>query len=87
MTNKPDLMTEKNFTPETIAEHGSFSRQEKLDRLNEMKFDLERQTGRGTADLEQVEQRMASLNIAISKVKRESADGGDSAALGRTPNA
>jgi hypothetical protein len=52
-----------------------------------MKFDLERQTGRGTADLEQVEQRMASLNIAISKVKRESADGGGSAALGRTPSA
>lgn len=69
MIDKPDLMTEKELTPGDISAHHSFSREEKLSRLSDMKFELERQTGRGTADLEQVEARMASINQAISRAK------------------
>lgn len=86
MTDKPDLMTEKNLTPEDISAHEFFSRQQKLERLSDMKFELERQTGRGTADLEQVEARMASINMAISRVKQETATEDRGAAIGRTPS-
>ena len=69
MSLKIDSKLETELTPEEISDHESLSKQEKLDRISEMKFELERQTGRGTADLDQVEARMASINLAMSRVK------------------
>jgi len=69
MSLKIDSKLETELTPEEISDHESLSKQEKLDRISEMKFELERQTGRGTADLDQVEARMASINRAMSRVK------------------
>ena len=69
MSLKIDSKLETDLTPEEISDHESLSKQEKLDRISDMKFELERQTGRGTADLDQVEARMASINRAMSRVK------------------
>ena len=69
MSLKIDSKLETELTPEEISDHESLSKQEKLDRISEMKFELERQPGRGTADLDQVEARMASINLAMSRVK------------------
>lgn len=69
MSLKIDSELETELTPEEISDHESLSKQEKLDRISDMKFELERQTGRGTADLDQVEARMASINRAMSRVK------------------
>ena len=66
-TSNPD--TGLRMTPEDIQAHETMPQEEKLNRLSDMKFDLERQTGRGTAALDQVEQRMASINLAINRVK------------------
>ncbi|WP_339763155.1 hypothetical protein [uncultured Hoeflea sp.] len=69
MSLKIDSKLETELTPEEISDHESLSKQEKLNRISEMKFELERQTGRGTAGLDQVEARMASINRAMSRVK------------------
>ncbi|WP_417410665.1 hypothetical protein [Hoeflea sp.] len=69
MSLKIDSKLETELTPEEISDHESLSKQEKLKRISDMKFELERQTGRGTADLDQVEARMASINKAMSRVK------------------
>lgn len=69
MSLKIDSKLETDLTPEEISDHESLSKQEKLKRISDMKFELERQTGRGTADLDQVEARMASINRAMSRVK------------------
>ena len=69
MSLKIDSKLETDLTPEEISDHESLSKQEKLKRISDMKFELERQTGRGTADLDQVEARMASINKAISRLK------------------
>jgi hypothetical protein len=69
MSLKIDSKLETELTPEEISDHESLSKQEKLNRISEMKFELERQTGRGTTDLDQVEARMASINRAMSRVK------------------
>lgn len=66
MTSRPD----PQMTPEDISAHQTLTKDEKLQRLSDMKFDLERQTGRGTADLDQVEARMASINLAISRARK-----------------
>ncbi|MCY0149506.1 hypothetical protein OEG84_17780 [Hoeflea sp. G2-23] len=58
-------------TPEDVCAHQTLTQKEKLSRLSDMKFELERQTGRGTADLEQVEARMASINLAVDRVKNK----------------
>ncbi|KJS11258.1 MAG: hypothetical protein VR78_13130 [Hoeflea sp. BRH_c9] len=64
-------MSSKPTTPEDVSRHESLTRDEKLERLSDMKFELERQTGRGTADLDQVEARMASINLAVDRVKNQ----------------
>lgn len=69
MTLKIDSKLETELTPEDVSEDDSLTRDEKLERIKHMKFELERQTARGTGDLAQVEARMASLNLAISRVK------------------
>ncbi|MBU2486868.1 MAG: hypothetical protein KKG78_17440 [Alphaproteobacteria bacterium] len=71
MNLKIDSKLETDLTPEEIPDHDSLTKEEKLERIKDMKFELERQTGRGTADLDQVEARMASLNLAISRVKNQ----------------
>lgn len=71
MTDKSNPTTEPLLTPEHITGLETLTRDEKLNQLNDMKFELERQTGRGTADLDQVEARMASINLAISRVKNK----------------
>ncbi|WP_417414347.1 hypothetical protein [Hoeflea sp.] len=69
MTLKIDSKLETELTPEQVSEHETLTRDEKLERIREMKFELERQTGRGTADLEQVEARMASIKLAMARAK------------------
>jgi len=69
MTLKIDSKLETELTPEQVSEHETLSRDEKLERIREMKFELERQTGRGTADLEQVEARMAAIKLAMARAK------------------
>ena len=69
MNLKIDSKLETDLTPEEVSDHDSLTKAEKLDRIKDMKFELERQTGCGTADLDQVEARMASLNLAMSRVK------------------
>ena len=70
MTLAPVPSTDAPLTPEEVAAHDTLPREEKLNRLNDMKFELERQTGRGTASLDQVEQRMASINLAFHRIRR-----------------
>ncbi|MEM5493198.1 hypothetical protein [Hoeflea sp. AS16] len=69
MTLKIDSKLETELTPEQVSEHQTLTRDEKLERIREMKFELERQTGRGTADLEQVEARMAAIKLAMARAK------------------
>ena len=69
MNLKIDSKLETDLTPEEVSDHDSLTTEEKLERIKDMKFELERQTGRGTADLDQVEARMASINLAMSRVK------------------
>lgn len=71
MSLKIDSKLETDLTPEDISDHQTMAKTEKLERIKDMKFELERQTGRGTADLDQVEARMASINLAISRVKNK----------------
>tara|TARA_R110002020_G_scaffold32962_13_gene100889 strand:- start:467 stop:670 length:204 start_codon:yes stop_codon:yes gene_type:complete len=61
--------TDPNQTPDQVSEHDTLPKHEKLERLSEMKFDLARQTGRGTASLDQVEARAASLKQAMDRAK------------------
>lgn len=69
MSLRIDSKLETELTPEEVSEHDSLTTDEKIERITDMKFDLERQTGRGTADLDQVEARMASINLALSRLK------------------
>ncbi len=69
MSIKLDSNLKTELTPEEVSEHETLTTEEKLNQLSDMKFDLERQSGRGTADLDQVEARMASINLAISRAK------------------
>jgi hypothetical protein len=69
MTLKIDSKLETELTPEDVSEDDSLTRDEKLERIKDMKFELERQTAQGTGDLAQVGARMASLNLAISRVE------------------
>lgn len=69
MAFKIDPKLETDLTPDQVSEHQVMSKEEKLRLLSDMKFELERQAGRGTADLEQVEARMASINRALSRAK------------------
>jgi hypothetical protein len=69
MTLKMDSKLETELTPEEISDDDSLTSDEKLERIKDMKSELERQTARGSGDLAQVEARMASLNLAISRVK------------------
>ena len=66
-SGKPSAKTGERYLPKKAID--SLTKAEKLDRIKDMKFELERQTGRGTADLDQVEARMASINLAMSRVK------------------
>ena len=70
MTLAPVPSTGAPLTPEEVAAHDSLPRAEKLNRLSDMKFELERQTGRGTASLDQVEARMAKINLAINRARK-----------------
>ena len=70
MTLPPVPSTDAPLTAEEVAAHDTLPQQEKLNRLSDMKFELERQTGRGTASLDQVEARMAKVNLAINRVRK-----------------
>jgi hypothetical protein len=83
MTDKPDLATESGMTPEGIAANGYFSCREKLDRLKDMKRDLGAKAEDYYLGLTDVEKRMAAVNIAIARVKRQDAGEDGGAALGR----
>ena len=69
MTFSIDSKLGTEMTPEDVSEHQTVTKDEKLRHLSDMKFDLERQTGLGTADLDKVEARMASINLALSRAK------------------
>lgn len=69
MSLKIDSKLETDLTPEQVSDHETLTKDEKLSRISDMKFELERQTGRGTADLDQVEARMASIKLAMARVK------------------
>ena len=69
MASNTDSKPETDLTPEQVSDNQTMTQEEKLNRLSDMKFELERQTGRGTADLDQVEARMASINLALSRAK------------------
>ncbi|MBC7280928.1 hypothetical protein [Hoeflea sp.] len=71
MAIKIDSKLETEMTPDEVSKHQTLSREEKRDRLSAMKFELERQSGRGTADLDQVEARMAAINAALARTKQE----------------
>jgi len=87
MFDKPDLSTEADLTPEALVADEMFSREEKIRRLRDMKHDLGRTADEGSASLEAVEEKMAAINTAISKVKRQQADDDAGEVLGRMPNA
>lgn len=70
MSLKTDSKLETELSPEEVSDDQSLTKDEKLARISDMKYDLERQTGRGTADLDQVETRMAAINLAMSRAKR-----------------
>ncbi|WP_340159587.1 hypothetical protein [uncultured Hoeflea sp.] len=70
MSLKTDSKLETELSPEEVSDDQSLTKDEKLARISDMKYDLERQTGRGTADLDQVEMRMAAINLAMSRAKR-----------------
>lgn len=69
MSLKTDSKLETELSPEEVSDDQSLTKDEKLARISDMKYDLERQTGRGTADLDQVETRMAAINLAMSRAK------------------
>lgn len=87
MTNKPNLMTENEMTPEGIVANTHFSRNEKLRRLKEMKAELDKDVDRIDAGLSEVEERMAAISAAIAEVKRQQADDDSAIAIGRAPSA
>jgi len=87
MFDRPDLSTEADMTPEAIVADDIFSREEKIRRLRDMKHELGRKADDGSASLEAVEDRMAAINIAVSKVKRQQAEDDAGEVLGRMPNA
>ncbi|PHR23358.1 MAG: hypothetical protein COA37_08510 [Hoeflea sp.] len=70
MSLKTDSKLETELSPEEVSDDQTLTKDEKLARISDMKYDLERQTGRGTADLDQVETRMAAINLAMSRAKR-----------------
>ena len=71
MTLNIDSTLETDLTPDEISDHETLTKDEKLKRISDLKFDLERQAGRGTADLDQVEARMAAINLAADRVKKQ----------------
>jgi hypothetical protein len=71
MSLKIDSKLETDLTPEQVSDHETLTKDEKLSRISDMKFELECQTGRGTADLDQVEARMASIKLAMARVKNK----------------
>ena len=87
MFDRPELYTEVDMTPESIVADDIFSREEKIRRLRDLKHDLGRKAQEGSASLETVEDRMAAINIAVSKVKRQQAEESAGQVLGRMPNA
>lgn len=87
MSDRPDLATENDMTPEGIAANGYFSREEKLDRLRDMKRELGRHVRDDSESLDTVEHRMAAINAAMAEVKREQAQDGAGVAMGRAPSA
>ena len=87
MFDRPELYTETDMTPESIVADDIFSREEKIRRLRDMKHELGRKAEEGSASLEGVEEKMAAINIAVSKVKREQAEDDTGQVLGRMPSA
>ena len=87
MTDKPDLATEHDMTPEAIAANSYFSREEKLGRLRDMKRELGRHLHDDNESLDTIEDRMAAINAAVAEVKREQAEDGAGVAMGRAPSA
>ncbi|MGJ8569486.1 MAG: hypothetical protein ACSHXI_02165 [Hoeflea sp.] len=61
--DKPETTHDDAPLDRTSAQH------EKLSQLSDMKYDLERQSGRGTSDLEQLQARIASVDVAVLRVK------------------
>ncbi|MFZ2100596.1 MAG: hypothetical protein WAU86_08530 [Oricola sp.] len=87
MADKPNLLAENDFTPEQIAASGLFSRREKLDRLRDMKQALAERANEADLSLDRAEERMAEIEIAVARVKRQPSAGHEAATLGRMPSA
>ena len=87
MTDKPDLATESDMTPEAVAASSFFSREQKLDRLRDMKREIGRRLHDDDESLKDIERRTAAINAAIAEVKREQAEDDSGVAMGRTPSA
>ena len=87
MFDKPDLSTGTDMAPDALVADDVLSREEKIRQLQDMKHELGRKAEDGSASLEAVEGRMAEINIAMTKVKREQAEDDAGEVLGRIPNA
>lgn len=87
MFERPDLMAEHGGNPSSIADDSTMSTDEKLARLRAMKEELDRDAGDATAEVDTVEDRMAAINAAMSRVQDEHTGKKPGAALGRMPSA
>ena len=69
MSFKIDSKLETEFTPDQVPDDETLSPEQKRERLSDMKFELERQAGRGSVNLDQVEASMAAINMALARAK------------------
>ncbi|MGJ8569485.1 MAG: hypothetical protein ACSHXI_02160 [Hoeflea sp.] len=60
------------LSPEEISSHDELSREEKLELLNDLMFDVKLQSSRGTIDPDQAELLMASIEQSVARVTRGS---------------
>lgn len=87
MTDKPNLQTESLLTPEDVVADTYFNRQEKLDRLAEMKHELTKEAARNRLGLDQVEELVAAIHTAMHRVKSDDPAKPQGGIMGRTTSA
>ncbi|SOE17923.1 hypothetical protein SAMN05877838_2828 [Hoeflea halophila] len=63
MSLKIDRKSEPELTGNKASEQEDLPQTKTLRSVKDMKFELERQTGRGAPDLEELEARIASVDI------------------------
>lgn len=63
MSQQTNPTAEDELTPDQRSEREDLPQAETLRKIKDMKFELERQTGRGAPDLEALEARIASFDI------------------------